>query len=119
MHFVAKSMERVFAIISESRITEFITNATGPTVTELSKAIGLFEHKVEILHADAMEGVFLKNELVASGLHLNVDFCWHYHTPYYDNFGHEAVIPKRVIFEFRDAAMATFYKLKWHEIRYQ
>lgn len=106
-------MEKVFAIILKFQTTESTTNATGPTVTELSKAIGLFEHKIELLHCSPIEGVMRKDELIQNGLFLNVDFCWHYHTPYYDNFGHEPVIPRRVIFEFRDAATATFYQLKW------
>lgn len=73
----------------------------------------MFQHKVELLDLSAMDGVFLKDDLVRSGLYLNVDFSWSYHAAHYDNFGHEAVIPKRVVFSFKDAATATFYQLKW------
>ena len=113
MHFVAKNTEKVFAIILGSQTIEFITNATGPTVTELSKAIGLFKHKVKLLHCGPLEGVMYKDELLRAGLHLNVDFVWSYHPSLYDNFVHDPVVPKHVMFEFQDAATATFYQLKW------
>lgn len=74
---------------------------------------GLFEHKVELLHCSPIEGVSLKDQLIQNGLYLDVDFAWSYHAPHYDNFGHEPVVPKRVVFEFKDASTATFYQLKW------
>lgn len=54
-----------------------------------------------------------KDELIRSGLCLNVDFSWSYYSAYYDNDGYTAVTPKRVVFEFCDGATATFYQLKW------
>ena len=60
-----------------------------------------------------MAGVELKNQLIADGLAHHQDFEWSYHAAQYDNDGFSAVAPRRVIFEFRDATLATFYQLKW------
>ncbi len=78
-----------------------------------SGVTGLFEHKIELLHRSPMEGVGLKDELVANGLYLDVDFSWSYYAATYDNDGFSAVTPRSIVFAFKDPALATFYQLKW------
>ena len=73
----------------------------------------MFEHKIELLDRSPMEGVCLKQELVSSGLYLNVDFTWSYHAPQYVNDGFSAISPRYVVFAFKDPALSTFYQLKW------
>lgn len=70
-------------------------------------------HRVVFEHMHPMAGVELKNQLVADGLMHHRDFEWSYHAASYDNDGFSAVSPRMVIFEFQDAATATFYQLKW------
>ena len=70
-------------------------------------------HTVTIEHIAPMAAVDLKDQLIAGGLIMHHDFTWEYHTAHYDNDGYSAVTPRRVIFRFRDPAMATFYQLKW------
>ena len=70
-------------------------------------------HRVVFEHMNPMQGVELKNQLIDDGLEHHKDFEWLYYAAKYDNDGFSAVAPKMVIFEFQDAALATFYKLKW------
>jgi hypothetical protein len=55
--------------------------------------------------------MWLKDQLVRDGLVMNRDFEWKYHPPHWDGFTQER--PKHVEFSFQDAALATFYQLKW------
>jgi len=55
--------------------------------------------------------MWLKDQLVRDGLVMNRDFEWKYHPPHCDGFTQER--PKHVEFSFHDAALATFYQLKW------
>lgn len=68
-------------------------------------------YRVVFEHMNPMRGVELKNQLESAGLINHQDFEWEYHAPKWDGFS--AVTTKKVIFEFRDAALATFYQLKW------
>ena len=70
-------------------------------------------HRVVFEHMTPMRGVDLKNQLIADGLVHHAHFEWSYHSPKYDNDGFSEVAPRMVIFEFYDAATATFYQLKW------
>jgi len=70
-------------------------------------------HRVVIKHISPTEAIELKNQLLAAGLVLDRDFEWEYHQATYNNDGFSAVTPKLASFKFVDAAMATFYKLKW------
>lgn len=70
-------------------------------------------HRVVFEHMNPMRGIELKNQLITDGLVQHKDFEWSYHAPKYDNDGFSAVAPRMVIFEFRDAVLATFYQLKW------
>jgi hypothetical protein len=68
---------------------------------------------VVVLHVSAVQALELRDQLLAAGLVQDQDFEWAYHQDYYDNFGHEAVVPRHVKFDFRDAKLATYYQLMW------
>lgn len=70
-------------------------------------------HRVIILHLTPMQGIELKHRLIEDGLVHHQDFEWAYFAATYDNDGYAEVNPRHVMFEFTDAATATFYKLKW------
>ena len=53
----------------------------------------------------------LKNELVAAGLVMDRDFVWWYVQARWDGFTGDE--PSAAVFDFRDPAMATFYRLRW------
>lgn len=55
----------------------------------------------------------LKNQLLISGLKIDVDFTWAYFHPIRDSYAYTEESPSKVIFEFKDPAMASFYTLKW------
>ena len=69
--------------------------------------------KVIINHVSPAEAIELKNQLLSAGLVMNRDFEWRWNPATYDNDGYSAVTPALVYFKFSDAAIATFYKLKW------
>jgi hypothetical protein len=68
---------------------------------------------VKILHVNAVRALELRDQLQDSGLIQNQDFEWEYRQAEYDGSSYEAVIPRHVMFKFRDAALATFWQLKW------
>lgn len=70
------------------------------------------QHKLVLSHRSPDEGIRLKNQLLADGLIMGSDrdFVWYYLAAEYD-FTQQT--SRRVVFEFRDAAMATYYGLKW------
>jgi hypothetical protein len=68
---------------------------------------------VKILHVNAVRALELRDQLQDSGLIQNQDFEWEYHQAEYDGSSYEAVIPRHMIVRFRDAALATFWQLKW------
>ncbi len=68
---------------------------------------------VKILHVTAIQALELRDQLTATGLVQNQDFEWEYHGAEYDNFSAHAVVPRHVVFRFRDPGLATFYQLKW------
>lgn len=70
-------------------------------------------HKVVIEHMTPMSGVDLKNQLISQGLVIGQDFDWKYIGAQYNSDGFQAVAPRQVIFEFKNPADATFFKLKW------
>jgi hypothetical protein len=51
-------------------------------------------------------------QLIEAGLIMNDDFSWSYFPPKWDNFTGETH-GKYLVIEFRSAALATFYQLKW------
>jgi len=68
-------------------------------------------HRVILSGIEPIEAMWLKDQLVRDGLVMNRDFEWKYHPPHCDGFAQER--PKHVEFSFHDAALATFYQLKW------
>lgn len=75
----------------------------------------LQDHKdwtqIVLLDIGAMETMSRKYELVMDGLRMDEDFIWYYKQSEYDGFTLNQ--PRQAVFLFRDAAMASFYKLKW------
>ena len=67
--------------------------------------------EVVLLDIGAMETMNLKYSLVSDGLVMDQDFIWFYKQSEYDGF--TMAQPQQAVFLFRDAAMASFYKLKW------
>jgi hypothetical protein len=61
----------------------------------------------------AREGLEHVNELVESGLKVNIDFEWAYNQ---EQFG-ESRHGKYCEFRFQDSTLATFYSLKWKTSR--
>jgi len=72
-----------------------------------------FEHELRMDNASPDDGIRCSRELQAAGLIMNHDYAWRYQPSQYDNFGLYNSAPRAVVFEFRDPALATFYRLKW------
>jgi hypothetical protein len=68
---------------------------------------------IVILHVNAVQALELRDQLQDAGLIQDQDFEWEYRQAEYDNFSYNAVVPRHVTFRFRDAALATYYSLKW------
>ncbi len=68
---------------------------------------------VVILHVSAVRALELRDQLLDAGLVQDQDFEWAYHQAHYDDFGHEAAVPRHVKFDFQDAKLATYYQLMW------
>jgi len=68
-------------------------------------------YRVVISNIAVIEALWLKDQLVQTGLIMDVDFEWEYHPPQWDGFTQER--PRHTVFSFRDPALATFYQLKW------
>ena len=71
------------------------------------------KHSVVLYDLTPVQGIELKDRLIADGLIQEQDFIWSYTSPIWDNFSQDPMDPRRVEFKFNDAKMATFYKLKW------
>lgn len=63
------------------------------------------------LEIDPNDAIAHKTELLHDGLVMDVDFAWSYHQSKWST--EYAVESKHAMFEFKNAALATFYKLKW------
>lgn len=70
-------------------------------------------HAVTVWGSGPMDAVEFRNQLIQTGLMMNHDFVWKYVPPNWDNYTRGEVIPRHVVFEFVDPALATFYQLKW------
>jgi len=73
----------------------------------------MFEHEIRMENASPDDGIYWSQELQVSGLIQDQDYVWRYVPSKYDNFGLYNSAPRAVVFEFRDPALATFYRLKW------
>lgn len=67
---------------------------------------------VTLADVDPSEAIDLKRGLEQSGLVMGVDFDWQF-VPYQDDGFSGITAPRHANFYFRDAALATFYQLKW------
>jgi len=65
---------------------------------------------VTLTKLSAFDAIKLKFELDAAGLIHNQDYTWTYHPIKYEDGWH---IDSHVHFEFVNAALASFYQLKW------
>jgi hypothetical protein len=70
-------------------------------------------YRVTVDHVNPIDAIGLKNQLLADGLILNQDFTWEYCPARYDDSTFITVTPKRSVFKFAKASLATFYQLKW------
>lgn len=61
---------------------------------------------LRIQNVKAHTAIELKNELIAAGLIINVDFKWKY-------ISDASTYSSEVEFAFKDPAHVTFYKLRW------
>ena len=69
-------------------------------------------HDVTVTGAPVGNYLEMVNQLRSQGLKVGVDFDWKYHPSIYNWVDHTK-IPGYAIFMFYDAALATFYSLKW------
>ena len=57
------------------------------------------------------DAIIRKQQLVDAGLIQDIDFVWAYRSSEYDGFTMNR--DRHAVFAFRDAALASFYRLKW------
>jgi hypothetical protein len=108
-------MDRVSAGILTSGTTYYTTNAIrGGLMPTLEETI-LNGHEswecVILPGCYPMEAVAHKQALVDAGLIQGQDFFWEYRGSEYDGFTMNR--DRCAVFSFRDAAVASFYRLKW------
>ena len=69
---------------------------------------------ITVTKISAAEAIALKNELDHAGLVCNSDYTWRFQPVKYNNdFSMYAIEESQVRFEFVDAAVASFYRIKW------
>jgi hypothetical protein len=70
-------------------------------------------HQVIIYDVSASSAIAMKNILIADGLTMDQDFTWAYQQEQWDDFSHDPVQRKCVMFRFVRGDLATYYQLKW------
>lgn len=65
------------------------------------------------LDCNAQQAMEYKRQLDQDGLVVNRDYTWRYQKPVYDEFAWTDSEVSHVTFTFNNAALATFYQLKW------
>ena len=70
-------------------------------------------YRIELPNLSPDDGIRLKNLLINAGLVMYQDFVWQYHAAVYDKTGYDSISPRTVIFDFKDGAIATYWRLKW------
>lgn len=68
--------------------------------------------KVKVLHKDPPEIMELVRTLRLEGLIQGQDFDFAFYRAEWDNFSHDAVIPKHTVFTFYTEKHATLFALK-------
>lgn len=61
----------------------------------------------------AQQALDYKKQLDADGLIINQDYHWNFRPVKYNDWSMAPTEQSQVEFEFRDGALASFYKLKW------
>ena len=108
-------MDRVSVDTSTSGTTYYSTNEISHVPMHTSDNTFLLGREswaqVVLMDIGAIEAMGHKYELAADGLKINEDFVWYYKKAEYDGFTMNQ--PRQAVFAFRDAAVASFYRLKW------
>jgi hypothetical protein len=73
----------------------------------------MFLHTIKIEHASPDDGIRMHREVQALGLVHEKDYVWRFEPATYDNFSISNSTSRRVVFEFVDASMASFFGIKW------
>lgn len=69
---------------------------------------------ITISKITAADALTFKAELDRSGLVIGTDYTWRFQPVKYNNdFSRYAIEESQVRFEFTDAAVASFYRIKW------
>jgi hypothetical protein len=67
---------------------------------------------VTLTNLTAGDAIAVKWELERTGLTVDQDFTWAYQPVKYTAWSNDPE-PSQATFDFRDAALASFYRLKW------
>lgn len=73
----------------------------------------MFEHQVHMDGIGVVTALQMVEEVEKTGLVREQDFIWRYIPGKLDALGIYTVSPRAVEFEFKEAAWATFFRLKW------
>ena len=69
---------------------------------------------ITVTKISAADALALKAELDSAGLVCDADYTWRFQPVKYNNdFSMYAIEESQVRFEFTDAAVASFYRIKW------
>lgn len=69
--------------------------------------------EIKLNDIDIQKLLAIIEELREMGWTSGVDFDFAYYKPSYDNFSHEAVIQRHVIFTFYKESNASYFMLRW------
>lgn len=109
------AMDKVSASILTSATTYYTTNEIrGGLMLTLEETISRGRDAWEFVVLPGCyptEALTYKQQLVDDGLLLDQDFVWAYRASEYDGFTMNR--DRHAVFAFRDAAIASFYRLKW------
>jgi hypothetical protein len=111
----SNAMDKVSASILTSGTTYYTTNAIrGGLMPTLEETISNGRESWEVVVLPGCwptEAIDHKQQLVEAGLVMGQDFFWEYRASEYDGFTMNR--DRHAVFAFRDAAVASFYRLKW------
>lgn len=68
---------------------------------------------VTIADVSSADAIALKTELTDAGLVIEQDYTWTYQPVKYEDWRAQGQLRSRVTFEFRDPAVASFFRIKW------
>lgn len=71
-------------------------------------------NKLTLCSITANEALLYKQQLTEAGLTVDQDYTWRYQPVKYNNdWSRSPIDQSQVEFDFADAAVASFYRLKW------